>query len=198
MIRVRGLEKITQKANIRCCAGKTNSNIPSPPPIPSTPNQPVDNCQVHFSGVLMLDYTKTGWFSKIYTVDQYSELVGAGEYTDNKTAFPKAVKTTFDGIAIDHGVRLQLFSEINYGGNIVIDVIGPMLINNRTFHYELSNAGYGNRAFTPSHIQAKYPIQNRYINIKSVDMRKLSFGSCKITCGHNPSDSLDIGVEVFK
>ena len=203
VIKVKGLEKINQKIKSKCCKPAPPPWPPFPPcptkcPNPPAPTGPVDNCQVHFSGVLISDNAKAGWFSKIYTVDIYSELVGAGDYPDNTKAFPKAVKTTFDGIVIDHGVRLQIFSGKNYGGDLAIDVIGPMIINNRIYNYELNKEGYGNREFTPSNIQAKYPIKNRYVNKKSIDILSLSFGSCKISCGHDPANSLNIGVELFK
>ena len=36
--------------------------------------------------------------SVVYKVDKFSEYVGQGSYPSNKLAFPKAVKSTFDGI----------------------------------------------------------------------------------------------------
>lgn len=195
----KGLGKVIQKVKLTCCNYVSSPN-PTPTPEPTDPNEPVapvDNCQVHFSGVLMIDEFEENWFSVIYQVDQYSELVGAGDYSDNKTAFPQSVETTFDGIAIDHGVRLQIYTQPNFSGSIAIDVIGPKIINNRMFISKLSSANYGTKTFTPSVIQDKFPPDTRYINSKAVDLRNLSFGSCKITCGHDPANSLDLGIEKF-
>jgi hypothetical protein len=87
--------------------------IPAPV-IDPTPQPPVANCRVHFSGLLMSDRTVTSnpevFYTKIYEEDIYSEFVGAGEYPDNEVAFPKSIDWTFDGIAVDSNTRLVIYS----------------------------------------------------------------------------------------
>ena len=98
--------------------------------IDSIPKVPQENCGVHFSGLFMGSSYKSGFTSEIYKVDDCSEYVGSGFYPDNELAFPKAVFSTFDGIAIDKGTRLIIYSQKKYQGKILLDIIGPAVINN--------------------------------------------------------------------
>src|SRR5689334_21640181 len=89
----------------------------SPSPSPAPQQGPRVGCRVHFSGAMMA--TKIGQSSAIslpYQVDQFSELVGDGSYPNNAVAFPKAVSTTFDAIAIDSGTHLVIYAGQNFTG----------------------------------------------------------------------------------
>ena len=170
-------------------------------PVPDEPfPPPVENCRVHFSGILMSDrivhdpspgYTSPDdpdddllYYSKIYVEDEYSEFVGSGEYPNNELAFPKAVASTFDGIAIDAGTRLIIYEGKNFTGNILLNVIGPKLIYNGK--WEFLDQFYANayklekeRTFTEP-LQTNYPQSVRIWS--NSNMHLWNTGSSKITC----------------
>jgi hypothetical protein len=155
-----------------CCACKQAQQKP-PLYIPRP------NCRVHFSGAIMGGkYDETG-ISEIYQVDQLSEYVGEGEYPDNTKAFPKAVATTFDGIAIDKGTRLIIYSGKKFTGRVLLDVIGPKIINNKLWRND-PRYGHCNSDTYPSELQRTYPQSVR--EWSKSDMHNWSFGSCKIIC----------------
>ena len=54
---------------------------------------------------------EVSYTSEVYVEDRFSEYVGPGLYTDNTLAFPKAIATTFDGIAIDKGTKVTIYSK---------------------------------------------------------------------------------------
>ncbi|MEX0596171.1 MAG: hypothetical protein WD512_06685, partial [Candidatus Paceibacterota bacterium] len=126
------------------CSGLTETDEETPPPTePSTdptPQEPVDNCRAHFSGLTFNDVTEddfgttdTEFFTIPYQEDIYSEYVGAGEYPDSQLAFPKSIEYTFDGIAIDDNTRVIVYEEKDFKGKILLDEIGPKLVFNTIF-----------------------------------------------------------------
>jgi hypothetical protein len=140
---------------------------------------PRENCRVHFSGLLMGGRFIDNYVSKIYEVDRYSEYVGEGDYPDNSKAFPKSVYNTFDGIAIDSGTRLIIYSGKNFSGKVLLDVEGPKIINN-VFRKNLSIALQVHDEKYPSYLENKYPKSVREWSISN--MIDWNSGSCKIIC----------------
>ena len=133
-------------------------------------------CGAHFTG---------GFFggrcvrdlSVPYKIDQYSEYVGQGLYPQNKDAFPKAVKTTFDGIAIDGNTRVVLYSEPEFKGEILVDATGPRIISNclwRDNHFYAKEM----TATWPGDLQKRYPPHVREWSINN--MHPWSHGSVKV------------------
>ncbi len=145
----------------------------------SIPRAPQENCRVHFSGALMGGQFEEYKISEIYKEDLYSEYVGSGNYPSNSQAFPKAVHHTFDGIAIDRGTRLILYSEPNFNGDVLLDVIGPAIINNG-IHADNGEYNYCNTDNYPLNLQSNYPQNVR--RWSSSNMHDWSNGSCKIMC----------------
>jgi len=186
-----------------CCECRADSILPPPPPkdtivppppvkdsIPekiekppkkdTRPKPPKKNCRVHFSGLVMAGYFDGDvGISKIYEEDYASEYVGSGEYPSNSVAFPKAVSTTFDGIAIDKGTRLIMYSLPNFQGTVLLDVTGPAIINNGEWKNN-SNYAHCNSDVYPGNLQSNFPPSVR--RWSSSDMRAWSTGSCKIEC----------------
>jgi len=118
--------------------------------------------------------------SKIYEIDFLSEYVGEGDYPQNEKAFPKAVFHTFDGIAIDKGTRLIIYSKSNYQGEVLLDVLGPKIILNVLW----KNDSQANHCLTdvfPHDLEQNYPRSARMWS--SGNMHKWSSGSCRIICG---------------
>lgn len=143
------------------------------------PQPPRENCRVFFTGLLASGRSKKGHESKIYELDEASEFVGAGDYPDNTKAFPNSVRHTFDGIAIDAQTRLTIYSQKNFKGEILLDTVGPIVINNVLWKND-TRYSHCNTDDFPEALQKTYP-QSKRIWSKS-DMHDWSFGSCKITC----------------
>lgn len=147
--------------------------------IDSIPKAPQENCRVHFSGLFMGANYTASFISEIYKVDDHSEYVGSGYYPDNELAFPKAVEATFDGIAIDKGTRLIIYSQKSFQGEVLLDITGPAIVNN-VHHKSNSAVNYCNTENFPPSLQATYPQSVR--KWSSSNMWEWSYGSCKIMC----------------
>jgi hypothetical protein len=142
-------------------------------------DKPIKNCQVHFSGVLIGGRKLNNQCSIIYQPDEYSELVGKGKYSDNSNAFPKAVISSFDGIAIDKGTHLVLYSQKDFKGEILLDIIGPAIISNCKWKNDSTFHKLHTEVYTDE-LQENYPFTCRQWS--SSDMHSWSNGSCIITC----------------
>ena len=92
--------------------------------------EPIINCRAHFSGLLMSDTYISGNYTETYQIDESSEYIGEGEYPRANTAFPKSHHDSFDGIAIDKGTRVIIYSKENFKGEILMDEKGPKIITN--------------------------------------------------------------------
>lgn len=145
----------------------------------SDPQAPRENCRVHFSGLVMGGEYVDQNISKIYKVDAFSEYVGSGDYPSNQRAFPKSVATTFDGIAIDKGTRLIIYSKRNFKGQILLDIVGPAIINNVLWKND-ERYRHCNYDTYEQALQATYPESVR--KWSSNNMHDWSYGSCKIIC----------------
>lgn len=140
---------------------------------------PKPNCRVHFTGLVMGDEYVHGHVSKVYVVDSFSEYVGKGDYPDNSKAFPRSVQYTFDGIAIDKGTRLILYSGKNYSGDVLLNMKGPRIINNIIWQNDSRYAKYNTKTFQQP-LQSNYPQSVRQWS--RTDMHDWSYGSSKISC----------------
>jgi len=147
--------------------------------IDTVPKAPQENCRVHFSGVFMGGEAQMDRVSKIYQEDQYSEFVGSGSYPSNQQAFPKAVEHSFDGIAIDRGTRLIIYSQENFQGGVLLDITGPAIICNKRFR-DNPEVNHVMTDVFPGEIQNNYPQAVR--RFSDTDMWDWSKGSCRITC----------------
>ena len=140
---------------------------------------PTRNCGVHFSGTLLSDTKIQGHISKIYEPDIYGEYVGDGRYANNQAAFPKAVKYTFDAIAVDKGTHLKVYSKPNFQGEVLLDVSGPYLVNNVKWKDEARIKDFISKTFSPE-FEANYPKSCRHWS--ATNMNTWDFGSVVITC----------------
>jgi len=94
-------------------------------------------------------------------------------------AFPKAVRTTFDGIAIDKGTRLIIYSKKNFQGTVLLDITGPAIVNN-VLHISNTDVNFCNTINFNSPLQENYPQSVR--RWSKSNMNDWSFGSCQIIC----------------
>lgn len=65
-----------------------------------------------------------------YEEDVHSEYVGEGRYPQNMKAFPKAIRASFDSVAVDAGTRVIIYSEPDFKGKILWDRVGPAIVVN--------------------------------------------------------------------
>ena len=94
---------------------------------------PTLDCFAHMSDRLMADKlysTPLENSDKIFSASESSNIVPAGNYPNNRLAFPNACKITFDSLAIGKNVRIIIYSGLNFTGEILLDQIGPALILN--------------------------------------------------------------------
>jgi len=178
------INSLRQLHDPHCCpceeqAPSLRDTIPAPRR-DSIPQRPRENCRVHFSGLFMGGEYEENYISKIYQVDNFSEYVGEGNYPSNKMAFPNSVASTFDGIAIDRGTRLIIYSKKNFKGRVLLDITGPAIINNVLHKFNAAVSHCNTDGFTGS-LQQNYPQSVRHWS--NSNMHDWSFGSCKIMCG---------------
>lgn len=140
-----------------------------------------------FSGCLMHDKIIQGWTSKAFEEDHASEYVGVGAYPKNINAFPKAIATTFDSIAIDAGTRVTIFEKPAFQGKVLYSRIGPAIV---------VNSKWGERA--KQYIKCKWdePLETIFPQhcreMSDTDMHKWNDGSVIISEGEAlPQQLLD-------
>jgi hypothetical protein len=154
---------------------KVENTIPDVIPL----EKPRLGCRAFFSGGLVAGYFKTGWHSEAFKEDAASEYVGAGAYPKNAISMPKAVKMTFDGIAIGDSTRVVIYSKPDFKGEVVLDVCGPLLINN--ILYKESMESINVRTLKNPELDRLFPPSKRIWS--SSNMNHWDNGSMKILCG---------------
>lgn len=157
--------------------------LPAPPPIvkkhDSIPQKPREGCRAFFTGLVVGGEFQDGDISEIYKLDNYSEYVGEGDYPDNTKAFPKSVATTFDGIAIDKGTQVIIYSKKNFKGKILLDKTGPAVINNVLWKND-SRYSHCNTDTYKEPLQSNFPQSVR--EWSETNMQEWSYGSLKVIC----------------
>lgn len=157
---------------------------PEPGPEPVINNEddvpkPTENCGVHFSGAVLSDVESPVGIKIIFGNDPIGEYVGRGYYPDNTKTFPKAVEHTFDAIAVDKGTRLIMYREPNFKGDVLLDVVGPVLITNVLWRNDIRYNMVADKTFSEK-LQSLFPPSHRQWS--SENMHDWSYGSCKIMC----------------
>lgn len=160
---------------------------PEPEPQPVEPKvivpgdlpKPTKNCGVHFSGWYLSDRDKYPWTdcSEIFKEEKFGEYVGQGLYPDNTKILPKSMEHSFDAVAVSRGTRLIIYSKPNFKGRVVLDVKGPVLIEN-----VIAKGSYDQlMTYTfKGELQELFPPERRQWS--SGNMHDWSYGSCKIIC----------------
>lgn len=89
---------------------------------------------------------------------------------------------TFDGIVIDNNTRLELWTGAGYIGTKVIDITGPIIINNIGYLASCDGGGlatcWGLKSIPAF---ASWSCQESPTMVQA-DMHSWSTGSCRITC----------------
>jgi len=90
----------------------------------------ISTCGVYFQGALIGSPTALSFYEP-FVVSPYDDWVADGDYPNSSTALTKSNGVaTFDAIAIDVNVRFEMWDGQNFSGTKVIDVVGPVVINN--------------------------------------------------------------------
>lgn len=86
--------------------------------------------KVHFSGLLISDARQDDLSSCAFSKDPYSDFVKPGKYNFTSNLLIYSSYQTLDGIAVPENMRLVVYSEPNFKGSVLLDVVGPAIINN--------------------------------------------------------------------
>jgi len=110
--------------------------------------------------------------------------VANGSYPNNAIAFPNAAGAgkTFDGIAIDENTHLELWDGPNYTGTKVVDITGPVVINNGPFTSSDPGLCDGGGLATCWGLKSIPAFAAWSCQKSSENMSSWNNGSCKITC----------------
>jgi len=85
---------------------------------------------VHFSSLLISDSSITDLSSEVFPTDSYSNFIPLGQYPVLNGFSWGSNNQTPNGIAIPANMRFVVYSESHFKGKVLIDVVGPAIINN--------------------------------------------------------------------
>jgi len=144
---------------------------------------PALDCFAHMSGLLMSDAFRQYWEDVIYNSSATSSIVGAGDHPSNQIAFPNAIASTFDSLAIGKNVRVIIYSGPNFTGSILLDQQGPALIFNSIGKQYQQWVDVFNKNYTDITLKNLYPLSRRFWS--SSNMHEWVSGSTKVICSNN-------------
>lgn len=134
--------------------------------------------KVHFSGLLISDTRQDDLSSGAFSKDPYSDFVKPGKYNFISNSLIYSNYQTLDGIAVPENMRLVIYSEPNFKGTILLDIIGPAIINNGSKKSNADALDIQSREFTAP-LQAHFPQSVRTWSVN--DMKSWINGSMEIT-----------------
>jgi len=140
---------------------------------------PREGCRAFITDLVVGDQYLEHHISEVYKIDAYSDYVGEGKYPDCKTAFPNAAEGTFDGLAVDKGTRIIIYSEPNFKGKKLLDIVGPAIINNNLWKKDKRYNIYMKKKFVEPH-QKMFPPKVR--KWSKTNMHSWTTGSIIVTC----------------
>jgi tetratricopeptide (TPR) repeat protein len=134
--------------------------------------------KVHFSGLLIGDSRVDDFTSRAYTNDPYSDFLKPGKYPLIDEFLIYSNYQTLDGIAVPTGIHLIIYSEPNFKGKVLLDVVGPAIINNGSKKNDSASKEVQSREFiTP--LQLVFPQSVRVWSVN--DMKEWIKGSMEIS-----------------
>jgi tetratricopeptide (TPR) repeat protein len=116
--------------------------------------------KVHFSGLLISDSRTDNLSSRVYSNDPFSDFLVTGNYPLIEESLIYSSFQTLDGIAVPENTRLVIYSEPNYKGQMLLNVVGPAIINNSAKKNDPVWAEAHNRDFSAP-LQAVFPATTR-------------------------------------
>ncbi|WP_341902399.1 hypothetical protein [Fluviicola taffensis] len=134
--------------------------------------------KVHFSGLLISDKREDDLASKAFSKDPYSDFIKPGKYNIIDDFLTYSNYQTLDGIAVPANMHLVIYSEPQFKGTVLVDVVGPAIINNMNKKNTSNAKEIQTHEFTAP-LQGKFP---QYVRTWSVsDMKSWVKGSMEIT-----------------
>ena len=133
--------------------------------------------KVMFSGLLISDARIDGFSSKAYAKDPFSDYLKPGKYPIIDNTLIYSNYQTLDGIAVPENIRLVVYSQPNYKGEILLDVTGPAIVNNISKNVSSEIQDLQTRTFDGP-IENYFPASTR--TWSSSDMNKWISGSMVI------------------
>ncbi len=140
---------------------------------------PCEGCRAFITDLVVGDQYVENHISEIYKIDAYSDYVGEGKYNNCKTAFPNAAEGTFDGLAVDKGTRIIIYSKPNFEGKKLLDIVGPAIINNNTWKKDKRYNIYMKKKFVEPY-QTMFPPKVR--KWSKTNMHSWTTGSIIVIC----------------
>ena len=134
--------------------------------------------KVHFSGLVISDSRTDELSSRAYANDPFSDFVKTGKYFLIDEYLVYSNFQTLDGIAVPANTRLVIYSEPYFKGQVLLDVVGPAIINNQTKKTHIASSEAHSREFIAP-LQAIFPLSVR--SWSTSDMNKWIKGSMEIT-----------------
>ncbi len=113
--------------------------------------------KVHFSGLMIADSRVEGVSSGAYRDDPYSDFLAPGKYAWIDRFLTYANFQTLDGIAVPPNVRLVIYSEKDFEGEVILDVTGPAVINNTQLQANTESKSTHAKTYEPGQLQTIFP-----------------------------------------
>lgn len=131
--------------------------------------------KVYFSGFLVSSQMTTDDVTTPFN-KKCGEIFCSRELKDLEKDLPLANKFTFDAIVIGENLKFILYDKKNFEGNIIIEIEGPVIINNNRWQHDSSYNWVNDVNF-----EGEYKIFNSYEKVWSeTNMNKWILGSAKI------------------
>jgi tetratricopeptide (TPR) repeat protein len=133
--------------------------------------------KVHFSTMLISDSSVADLSSQAFGMDSYSNFIPLGQYPVLNDLLGNSANQTPNGIAIPANVHFVLYSETHFKGKILVDVVGPAIINNGSKKNHSTSVVIHSKTFSPA-LQKIFPQTLR--NWSASDMKDWYKGSMEI------------------
>lgn len=153
-----------------CCDCDNSSTPPpitpppiTPPPPSSLPCNAIYPYTTFNGGYFGVNADKTYPIStfKLYGIHKIVQSLPIGDYP-SLVIIGGPILLTLDSIAVPPNIRLQMFSEPNYKGNIFLDVVGPKVIYGVSSAIKSYSSGvWGNDPTTGINLNNVYPESSR-------------------------------------
>jgi len=130
--------------------------------------------KVMFSGLLIADARVDEYSSKAFNKDPFSDYMKPGKYPIIDNALIYSNYKTLDGIAVPANMHLVIYSQPNFKGTVLLDIVGPAIINNISKNTSSETQELKNKTFAGP-IESVFPASTR--SWSSSDMNQWISGS---------------------
>jgi hypothetical protein len=123
--------------------------------------------QVHLTGGVMSDEFRNNGISKAFTDDIYSNFLSVGKYDTLSKFLTKANTQTLDGLAIPANVRVVVYKDVNFNGEVLLDITGPAIVNNMLWTDHQTYSTVNTKNYSPE-LQDFYPQAVRFWSLSNM------------------------------